>query len=138
MDQETLRILEMVQHGQITPEQAATLLDALESPSEEASSQVQRGRRFRIVVTDKASGRNRFNVSIPMALLDMAAKMKLSVLAGEGQEGSSRMGTQREHGLSGVDLQKLLEAIRGAQDGKILEADLEDDRQTHHVKVFVE
>jgi len=141
MDEETLRILEMVQQGQITPEQAAKLLDAIESAPEAPSPQTQQRRRFRVVVTDKASGQNRINVSIPMALLDMAARIRRQGHGGEGPETKSQPGVPRADELDelwDIDLRKLLEEIRGAQDGKIFEADLEDGRKTHHVMVFIE
>ena len=142
MDQETVRILEMVQKGQITPEEAAGLLDTLTPPSESEPTRSQRGRRFRILVTDKRTGRDRVNVSIPMALVEMAAKMGLTLHMKSGARSGVQMGanrsSDRSSDMAGLDVQRIMEAVKSGAEGKIVEADIDDEKGSQHVVVFVE
>ena len=138
MDAETLRVLEMVQKGQITAEQAAELLDALEAPREAEVERSRAGRRFRVIVSDKTTGRTKVNVSIPMDLVEMGARMGLSLQMKSAGRDGVQMGVSRGQGITGVDLEQIMDAIRKGADGKIFEADVEDDRHAQHVIVFVE
>ena len=80
--EERLRILRMVEQGQISAEDGSRLLDALSAGerrkaqiSSPSASATGSGRWLRVRVTDARSGRNKVNVTIPMGLVDVGLKM---------------------------------------------------------------
>lgn len=117
MTEERMRILRMLEAGQIRAEEAAELLAALEkSPEAEPSH----GRWLRIRVTDRATGREKVNVNVPLGLVEVAI----------------RMGARFAPRTSSVDPQEILEAIRSGTVGKI--AEVEDIESGEHVEIFVD
>jgi hypothetical protein len=123
MDQETQRVLEMVQAGQITPEEAAKLLAALDAAAVQPP-QSGRRRTLRINVTDTRSGRTKVDVNIPLSLVEVASKLGLS------------LGIKRAPELADVNFNDIMAAIKGGADGKIV--DIEDDNDSQHVVVMVD
>jgi hypothetical protein len=121
MGEERMRILSMIENGQITAEEGAKLLAALRSSADDgATTDRPQPRWFRVRVTDLASGRHKVNVNIPMSLVNVAVKM------------GARFVPETED----VDLEALTEAIRNGQVGKILEAT--DEADGERVEIFVE
>jgi hypothetical protein len=118
--EERLRILKMVEQKQISAADGAKLLAALQAGAHESAPQPARARWLRVRVTDRASGRNKVNVTIPVGLLDMGLKM----------------GARLPAEMTGMDLSAIHAAIKQGIQGKIVEVDDEDDDE--HVEVFVE
>ena len=118
---ERMRILDMIQNGQVSAEDGIKLLAALQTGAKEtAKAEGRQPRWFRVRVTDLKTGKNKVNVNIPMALVKVGMKMGARFVP-EGQE---------------MDLDKLNEAIRSGAQGKIL--DVEDKDSDESVEVFVE
>jgi len=118
--EERLRILKMVEQKQISAADGAKLLAALQAGANESAPQPARARWLRVRVTDRASGRNKVNVTIPVGLLDVGLKM----------------GARLPAEMTGMDLSAIHAAIKQGIQGKIVEVDDEDDDE--HVEVFVE
>lgn len=123
MEQETQSILEMLRDGKITATDAAKLLEALDA-GDAPAAEPGRARTLRINVTDTRSGRSKVNVNIPLALVDVASRMGLS------------LGVKRAPELADVNFEEIMSAIKSGAQGKIVDIEDDDDRQ--HVVVTVE
>jgi hypothetical protein len=131
--QERMRILEMLQEGKLTPENAAQLLEAMgEStpevenapfPPEAPKSAWIEGKKahwLRVRVTDTNTGRPRVNVRMPLSLVNLGLKM----------------GAHFAPEIEGLDLAALL---RSAQEGDASPfVDVIDHEDGERVEVFVE
>ncbi|MGC8873024.1 MAG: SHOCT-like domain-containing protein [Chloroflexia bacterium] len=115
MAEERMRILRMLESGQIRAEEAAELLAALEKRTESTQ-----GRWLHVRVTDRTTGREKVHVNVPLGLVDVAI----------------RMGARFAPRTSSVDPQEILEAIRSGVAGKIVE--VEDLESGEHVEIFVD
>jgi hypothetical protein len=121
LSDERMRILSLIENGQVTAEEGAKLLAALRSSTKEDSDLGQaEARWFRVRVTDLETGRSKVNINIPMALVNVAVKM----------------GARFVPDSEDIDLEALAEAIRSGQQGKILE--VTDQDEAEYVEIFVE
>ena len=136
--EERMKILQMVQEGKITPEDAAQLLEAIsagsapsapprragmpaEAPGSEGTFGLGRKPRFlRVRVTDTESGRPRVNVRLPISMVSVGLKM------------GSKFAPQVE----GLDAEQLMQIIESGELGQIVDVVDEDDGE--HVEVFLE
>lgn len=117
-DEERLQILRMIEAGQITAEEGAKLLEALEEPS----GSERRGRSprwFRVRVSDLRTGKQKVNVNLPLKVLDLGAKIGARFAA-----------------PANVDIEEIIRAIKEGAEGKIV--DVEDPEAGDHVEIFVE
>ncbi|MBC7225875.1 MAG: hypothetical protein H5T61_01400 [Thermoflexales bacterium] len=119
--EERLKILQMLEEGKITAEEAAALLRALggRKPGPAGPSPVGEGRFLRVRVTDIGSGKNKVNITIPLQLVKVGLRI------------AERFAPETE-----VDWQGLAEAITGGAIGKIVE--IEDEEDNERVEVYVE
>ncbi len=121
--EERLKILQMLEDGKITAEEAATLLRALEGRRRTGAGVPSGGgenRYLRVQVTDMASGAGKVNVTVPIGL----------VRAG------LRIAERFAPDMEGLDLQEIVELITEGAMGKIVEVvDAEDNER---VEVYVE
>lgn len=138
--EERMRILNMLQEGQVTPEQAAQLLQALdEAPAaarprptpahapqpivEHMPAVGEPGRPprwLRVRVTDMDTGRPRVNVRLPLSLVNVGLKM----------------GKQFAPEIEGMDFNEVVKAIQDGETGTFVDVYDEDDGE--HVEVFLE
>jgi hypothetical protein len=123
---ERMQILKMIEAKQITAEEGAKLLAALEgkdraSPKTPQPSPSTSGKWFRVRVTDLRSGRRKVNVNIPLGLVDVGMKMGAKFAPA---------------GLEGLDMHQIIDAIKSGSEGKIV--DVEDEEDGEHVEVFIE
>jgi hypothetical protein len=129
--EERMKILQMVQEGKITAEDAAGLLEALEEGGSEARAAGEvvtemsaglgrKPRWLRVRVTDTNSGKARVNIRLPMSMVSVGLKM------------GSRFAPEVE----GLDMNMLAEAISSGEVGQIV--DVVDDDDGEHVEVFLE
>ncbi len=138
--EERMKILQMVQEGKITPEDAAQLLEAINAGSAQASPIPPRrgnapagpmgpegplgpGRKprfLRVRVTDTDTGRPRVNVRLPISMVSVGLKM------------GSKFAPQVE----GLDADQLMQIIESGELGQIV--DVTDDEDGEHVEVFLE
>lgn len=118
---ERMRILKMIEDKQITAEEGVRLLEALRASREAApADETARARWLRVRVTDRASGKPKVNVNIPVGLLDIGLKM----------------GARFAPDMNGLDLKAIQEAIQGGMQGRIIEVD--DEKDNERVEIFVE
>ena len=125
--EERMQILKMVENKQITAEDGAKLLAALDAkgqagePNVPSPSPSTQGRWFRVRVTDLKTGRRKVNVNIPLGLVDVGLKMGAKFAPA---------------GLEGMDIKQILAAIKSGGEGKVV--DVEDEEDGEHVEIFVE
>jgi len=120
MQEERLRILQMVQAGKITADEAAKLLAALEQSETPAAATSARWLRIR--VQDLASGKPKVNINLPLSLLQLALKfVPRGVLQSAGTD---------------IDLESLLTAVKEGAQGSILE--VRDEEENVQVEIVVE
>ncbi len=134
--EERMKILQMVQEGKLTPEDAAQLLEAINAGSAPAAPQPPRrpyapgvegpaglGRKprfLRVRVTDTDTGRPRVNVRLPIGMVSVGLKM------------GSKFAPQ----IEGLDADSLMQMIESGDLGQIV--DVVDDDDGEHVEVFLE
>ncbi len=135
--EERMKILQMVQEGKITPEDAAQLLDAINAGSAPSNASSTRrtgapvepmgpespGRKprfLRVRVTDTDTGRPRVNVRLPISMVSVGLKM------------GSKFAPQ----IEGMDADQLMQIIETGEVGPIV--DVVDDEDGEHVEVFLE
>ena len=119
---ERLKILEMLEQGKITAEEATTLLRAIEGGRRSApAASTPAGKKFlRIQVTDLSSGAAKVNVTVPMGLVGAGLRM------------AERFAPDFE----GFDMQELEELLASGADGKLIEVMDEEDNE--RVEIYVE
>jgi len=124
--EERLQILKMIENKQITAEEGAKLLAALEEHDRAENAKVKpspatSGKWFRVRVTDLKSGKRKVNVNIPLGLVDVGLKMGAKFAPA---------------GIEELDIHQILTAIKSGTEGKIV--DVEDEEDGEHVEVFIE
>lgn len=130
--EERMRILQMVQEGKITAEEAARLMDVLdgirkpasEPPSQPApaaqTAQSRGARWFRVQITDTNTNRVRVNVRLPISVVSAGMKM----------------GARFSPEVQGLDSSHLMDMINSGEIGRVMDVMDEDDGE--HVEVFLE
>ncbi|HSJ55746.1 MAG TPA: hypothetical protein VLC95_01100 [Anaerolineae bacterium] len=123
--EERMQILNMVASGNITAEEGAKLLAALEPEGKRRQMLAGPGgptpaRWFRVRVTDLETGKNKVNVNLPMSLVDVG----------------TRMGARFAPELEGMDFEDIIEQIKSGAQGKIIE--VEDAEGGERVEIYVE
>ena len=121
--EERLQVLKMIQSGQITTEEGARLLDALEEkdrPKGESrpGGQGKEPRQFRIRVTDLETGRQKVDMRIPWSLVNVGINM------------GARFAREE------IKVEEFTEAIRAGAAGKIM--DVVDEEDGERIEIFVE
>jgi len=126
VEEERIRILNMVKEGTLTVEEATKLLEALEAPAEDADVPETKAKWLRVRVTDLKTNRVKVSVNLPIGLVDWAlrAGTKFASLGGVELNGM------------GVNLEELRSAINYGMRGKII--DVVDEEEQVHVEVIVE
>jgi len=119
MQEERRKILNMVQEGKITADEAARLLDALRDQMENAQQRKRKPRWVRIRVTDVEAKRVRVNLTLPVGL----------VRAGLRAGGSIA-------GMEGLNTGELEEMLNRGEVGHIL--DMQDTAGGERVEIFIE
>jgi len=119
--EERMQILQMIESGQITAEEGAKLLAALRAGGAQRDQAAGSSPRwFRVRVTDLRTGKNKMNINIPMALVDVGI----------------RMGARFVPEAEGIHFEQVRDALRSGQQGKIV--DIEDAQDEERVEIFVE
>lgn len=132
--EERMTILKMIESNKISVEQGSQLLEALGSagaqraaaaaPAEAApaSQPAASGdkRRFRVLVTDTVTGKNKVSVNIPLSLVRWGM----------------RTGKKFTSDLDGIDMDELADMLEGGEDGQFIEVVDEEDGE--HVRIFIE
>ena len=119
LKEERRQILEMVQIGKITADEAARLLEALRGQIGDEQKRRRKPRWVRIRVTDTSAGRVNVNLTLPVGV----------VRAGLRAGGSIA-------GMEGLDTSKLEDMLNRGETGHIL--DMQDIDDGERVEVFIE
>lgn len=128
---ERIRILRLVESGNVTAEEAARLLDTLEVKQEHTSNthtsnthtderKRSRNRIVRVRVTNLANNRQKANVTVPVTLIDVGL----------------RLATRLVPQIGGSALEDLLHAIESGSTGRLL--DLQDLEEGERVEIYAE
>ncbi len=123
MSNERIKILQMLEEGKITADEATTLLRALDGGRRTGPSMPSPGgenRYLRIRVTDLTSGSAKVNVTVPMGLVSAGLRM------------AERFAPE----FGGFDMQELEELLASGADGKLVEVMDEEDNE--RVEIYVE
>jgi hypothetical protein len=127
MNEEKMMILKMLQEGKISADEAAKLLESVESLEKKAEKadkdgeiQKGQGKFFRVKITDTDTGKSRANIRIPLSVLGIGVKF----------------GAQFAPQVGGIEQEKIMEAINSGQIGQIM--DVYDDKDGEHVEIFIE
>jgi hypothetical protein len=126
VEEEKIRILNMVKEGTITVEEATKLLEALETPQEEPEISGSKAKWFRVRITDLKTNKVKVSVNLPIGLVDWALRTGTKVASFGGVD---------LNGM-GVNLEELRSAINYGLKGKII--DVVDEEEQTHVEVSVE
>ena len=118
MSSERMQILQMVQEGKVTAEEAERLLGAIDNRTPSSDSRAKQARWMKVRVVE--DGQQKVNINLPMSLVEVALGMGMKFVP-EGR-------------LQGIDVASLLEAIKQGALGKIVEID-DDNTQ---VEIIVE
>ena len=118
---ERLRILKLIESGQVTAEQGAQLIEALgESSGRERPRANQPPRTLRVRVTDLSTRRQKINVTIPVSLVEVGLKL----------------GARLAPHVAGANADEIMAKIDGGATGRIFE--MQDLDQGERVEIFVE
>ena len=120
--EERMRVLRLVEEGRLSVEEAARLIQALgDAPhgGRPTGGADLEGRWIRVLVTDRATGRERVNVRLPGRLLDLALGF------------GARFATD-----AGPDLEDIADALHAGARGKIVE--VADDRGGQRLEVYID
>jgi hypothetical protein len=116
---ERIRILRMVESGDVTAEEAARLLDSLQVKQEHTDER-KRNRIVRVRVTNLANNRQKANVTVPVSLIDVGL----------------RLATRLVPQIRGSALEDLLHAIENGTTGRLL--DLQDLEEGERIEIYAE
>lgn len=116
-----LRILRMIEQGQISAEEGARLLEAITDDAARTRARAEaRARSLRVVVTDLHSRRQKINVTIPASLVSVGLKLGARLFP-------------RDASVTNDDV---LRAIERDAPGRIFE--LQDLEEGERIEIFVE
>ena len=118
--EERLRILKLIEGGQVKAEEGAQLLEALgESP---AHTRAARARPYtlRVRVTDLSSHHQKVNVTIPVSLIDVGIKLGARLFPRGG----------------GPTIDEIRRAVESGVTGRVF--DMQDFDEGERVEIFIE
>ena len=121
LSEERMRILKLIERGQVTAEEGARLLEALgEEPARQRARPPALPRSLRVRVTDLNTHRHKVNVTIPVSLVGIGLKLgaRLAPLA------------------AGTNAQDILRAVEDGATGRIFE--MQDLEEGERIEIFVE
>lgn len=116
--EDRMRILRMIEGGQVTAEEGAQLLAALD---EDEQAPVRPAARWiRVQVTEGSTGRQKVNVNVPVGLLGVGMRLGARFA---GKEASA------------VNIDDLLARIKAGATGKLVDI---EDQNGERVQIIVE
>ncbi|MEN9934574.1 MAG: hypothetical protein RLZZ387_1153 [Chloroflexota bacterium] len=118
---ERMRVLRLVESGQVSAEEGARLLDAVGAETtRERARPAQRPRSLRVLVTDLSTHRNKVNVTIPATLVSMGIKLGAGLMPR----------------IADTPVEEILRAVESGRTGRIFE--FHDLEENERVEIFVE
>ena len=129
MNEERMRILKMIQEGQLSAEEGARLLEALERPTTERTRPTSEwelpggAKSIRIRVFDQSTGQEKVNFGVPIVLAKMF--------------GSFIPESQRDHLEShGIRIDDLLRAVETGKVGSVV--DINNTERNERIEISIE
>ncbi len=128
MEEERIRVLQMLKEGKISVDESLKLLEALESTTAEIEvSDFQSAPKWlKVRITEPGKDKPKVMVNLPIALVDWALRA--------GNRFASLGGVNLDE--MGVDLKGLREALVQGTKGKIIDVMDEDDG--NHIEIVME
>jgi hypothetical protein len=121
ISEERLRILKLIESGQVSAEEGGQLIEALaENQERDRPRGTMQPRVLRVRVTDVSSRRQKINVTIPVSLVGIGLKLGAKLVR--------RMET--------ANADQIMRAIEGGSLGRIFE--MQDLDEGERVEIFVE
>jgi hypothetical protein len=118
---ERLRILRLIETGQVSADEGAQLLDALgESSARERMRSGVRPNTLRVRVTNLSNRRQKINVTIPIGLIDVGIKLGARLFPRGG----------------GPTIDEIRHAVESGVIGRVF--DMQDLEEGERVEVFIE
>ncbi|HWP97630.1 MAG TPA: hypothetical protein VN426_12360 [Syntrophomonadaceae bacterium] len=135
MNQERLKILQLIEEGKVTASEGLELLQALEAPRESKPAD-GRERVFRVKVD---GDKTKVNVNIPLRLVRVASKFATLGMNFIPEQARTEL-DNRGIDLSQFDFDELIDLIdQGLVDGKLVDVNVEDPNEGRiTVEVYVE
>ena len=125
--EERLRVLKLVESGQVSAEEGVRLLEALQDGQAErqggeplADSPAKGPRRMRVLVTDLGTGQQKLDISLPWHLVSVGVNM----------------GARFTPRSIDLDLEEVMAAVDAGIEGKVIE--VEDEGDSERIEIFVE
>ncbi|NLE46063.1 MAG: DUF2089 domain-containing protein [Chloroflexi bacterium] len=123
ISEERMRVLQMIETGQITAEEGARLLEALRDqdsvpPGARSQGYQQSPRRFHVRITDIATGQSKVDINLPWSLVSVGMNMGAKFAPGN------------------IDLEQIIGSVDPSAPGKVM--DVIDEEEGEHVEIFVE
>ncbi len=126
MNQEKIKILEMIQSQTITPQEGAELLKALEDPKGN-DLKIKKKEAFKMFkIRIKSSDGDKVNVQIPLEFAKVALR---------SQKGIPNLSKKMENMDVDIDFEQILDLIEQGTDGKIVDIESGDGDT---VQIYIE
>lgn len=116
--EERMRILRLIENGQLTAEEGARLLGAMEAPP---TAHRTRPQWVRVRITDIKTERQKVNVNIPIGLINVGLRLGARFAPNNSEQ---------------IDLEQVLDSIRHGATGKLV--DIQDLEDGERVEIIVE
>jgi hypothetical protein len=118
---ERMRILKLVESGQISAEEGARLLDALGNEAgRDRLRPAPRPRSLRVLVTDLSTQRQKTSVSIPSSLVAVGLKLGARLLPRSAD----------------APIERVMEAVEAGRTGRIFE--YQDLEENERIEIIIE
>ncbi|MGE4284950.1 MAG: hypothetical protein AB7G87_14750 [Clostridia bacterium] len=144
MNNEKLKILEMIQEGKISSAEGLELLNALQEVDQKDTLPLIKGdtkkeRFLRVRVSGNNAGVKKADVNIPLSLVKVVSKFVNIGMTMIPQEAKEQM-EQKGIDISKIDFDELIQLIdQGLSDGKLVDVDVDDAEQGRiTVEVYVD
>ena len=118
ISEERLRILKMIESGQVSAEQGGQLIEAL--GERERPRNAPQSRILRVRVTDLNTRRHKINVTIPVSLVGIGLKL----------------GARLARRIENANVDQIMRAIEDGSTGRIFE--VQDLDEGERVEIYVE
>lgn len=142
MNEEVLKVLEMVKEGKITLEEGEKLLVALKQSEPEAATEAEPTKkklknsmlRIRIDAKDNGDDAAKVNVNVPLALAKKAAGL-LSLVPKDAKKELNANGID----LDSIDIKELVDLFEmGELDEELVNIQAGDEEEGATVKIYVD
>ena len=119
LSEERMRILKLIESGQVNAEDGAQLLDALGESTTRDRPRAGRPNVLRVRVTDLGGRRQKINVTLPVGLIDVGVKLGARLFP-----------------RSGPTIEEIRRAIDSGVTGRVFE--MQDLDEGERIEIFIE